>query len=579
METTILTSRPSHLELDKLTNDEIIRLNEDAFQYVHNIFPENVRTNSLFRTYITTFCVLPLEISHVTCRICQEILARGVKKGHVWSREKKCDEGAIITNKNTILGSSYTTYAQHHGGFHDKEAGKRQGKHTTRWFGNDLSLARKEIDNFNYILEMVEKTTGMEVMLTDLLRQSSNNEEGTREAMFKPHIDNDDDRPNSILTAICLLTDTKTSMKVFGKQTFEYKVMGQTAIFPSALFHETVFAEASTMKLAMFLRLPNTEESLKNSSCTTREQLKAVAKTSPSFSWTLQNSKSNVIKSYDSDSSGELSALSQDPRDEPFASVKHRDTYYQCKDKYYARRDRNQGFPVLQEKSTSGSLPLLSSPHKQQDKNFNFGSTQLGKFTPTSEDTGRFYFVHQNSMLLTEFRTWVDKHLLQTSYGQIYNAISPLNPPKSNNSSTVTEKIYLPSVTLKRTRPPVKLPTATSNLKDAAQFSIPCNISPAINPPVLRKGSKIVEKRNPHKKTMSRKNVIKTVKKLASSEDMRFSAKELLQYTTHQVFTPKERSFLRTHNGLGYGDLENCGWKYAARDTFDRPTNVKLRNF
>ena len=191
-----------------------------------------------------------------------------------------------------MVGTGYTKYGQHHGTSHDNNAALQQGRNTTRLSGEDLQKVREEISSFNYILGMTEKTTGMEVILADLLRQSSSNEGGRQEALFTPHIDNDSDRPKSVLTAICLLSNTKTSMRVCGKQEFFYQNMRHTAIFPSDIFHETVFAEASTMKLAMFLRLPEKDKSLKTLSRTTRAQYKAVEQPSPSLSWKLDKKPS-----------------------------------------------------------------------------------------------------------------------------------------------------------------------------------------------------------------------------------------------------------------------------------------------
>ena len=118
---------------------------------------------------------------------------RGIKKGKMMAREKKCAEGAIVTDKKNIVGAGYTTYGQHHGTSHDKNAALQQGRNTTSLSGEDLQKVREEISSFNYILGMTEKTTGMEVILADLLRQSSSNEGGRQEAMFTPHIDNDSD--------------------------------------------------------------------------------------------------------------------------------------------------------------------------------------------------------------------------------------------------------------------------------------------------------------------------------------------------------------------------------------------------
>ena len=100
---------------------------------------------------------------------------RGIKKGKMMAREKKCAEGAIVTDKKNIVGAGYTTYGQHHGTSHDKNAALQQGRNTTSLSGEDLQKVREEISSFNYILGMTEKTTGMEVILADLLRQSSSN--------------------------------------------------------------------------------------------------------------------------------------------------------------------------------------------------------------------------------------------------------------------------------------------------------------------------------------------------------------------------------------------------------------------
>ena len=111
---------------------------------------------------------------------------------------------------------------------------------------------------------MTEKTTGLEVFVIDFFRQSTSNEEGRREAMFRPHIDNDENCKEAVLTAICLLTDTMTSMRICGKQAYYYGGRGYTAVFPSKLFHETVDAEASTWKLVMFLKFSSRDKSMKD---------------------------------------------------------------------------------------------------------------------------------------------------------------------------------------------------------------------------------------------------------------------------------------------------------------------------
>ena len=129
--------------------------------------------------------------------------------------------------------------------------------------------------------------------------------------MFTPHVDNDNDRPKSVIKAICLLTDTKTSMRVCGKEEFVYQNMGHIDIFPSAIFHETIFAEASTMKLAMFLRLTEKYKSLKTLSRTTRVQYKAVELPSPSLNWKLDKKLSSRAHKMENshDSQGKITTV------------------------------------------------------------------------------------------------------------------------------------------------------------------------------------------------------------------------------------------------------------------------------
>ena len=120
MNKTILLSKPSNEELEKLTHEAMIDLNKAAFPYVVRIFPESVLSENLFINYIEKYCVVPLKIANVMCRKCHDTLVRGIKKEMTSAREKKCAEGAIITDSNNILGASYTTYGKHHRGIHDK---------------------------------------------------------------------------------------------------------------------------------------------------------------------------------------------------------------------------------------------------------------------------------------------------------------------------------------------------------------------------------------------------------------------------------------------------------------------------
>ena len=73
----------------------------------------------------------------------------------------------------------------------------------------------------------MEENIGMEVFLVDILRQSSENIGGIKEAMFTSHIENDEDRPQSVLTAIFLLIKSSTLRKVCGKISIR-KMVGYT---------------------------------------------------------------------------------------------------------------------------------------------------------------------------------------------------------------------------------------------------------------------------------------------------------------------------------------------------------------
>ena len=246
---------------------------------------------------------------------------------------------------------------------------------------------------------------------------------------------------------------------------------------------------------------------------------------------------------------------------------------------YRERREKNEHLPGLQEISTS---ELVTSPPlrgKRIDKNFLLSLEQLGDVSPTNEDIGRFYLVHQYPKLLNDFRTLVDKHLLQTSYGQISDALlSPTTFPQ-RKSSIMTEVVKASPSILKQPREASKEVLTGNNEKGITKFLTRKAIPSVTYSPSTRSRMKKVAKRSPHKKAIRRKSEIAAKKKLAYTEGEQFSVKDLLDFTQHEGFTAEERKFLRKKNTLGYGSLTEYGWRYSKEDAFDRSTNAKLRNF
>ena len=118
----------------------------------------------------------------------------------------------------------------------------------------------------------------MELFLTDIIQQSETGESGSREAMFTPHIDNNGELSGAVLTAVMQLTNKVSGMRVLGKEEFLYRQKGETAVFPSALFHETTRATPGTMKLSVLLRHHTRKSTEKHEDkLTTRTQLRRMA--------------------------------------------------------------------------------------------------------------------------------------------------------------------------------------------------------------------------------------------------------------------------------------------------------------
>ena len=81
MSKTILHTRLSNQELDQLDEEDMLRLNREAFPHMQDMFPGNVQTDPLFPLYVKSFGIVPLEIPTLSVKICRESLKRGIKKG------------------------------------------------------------------------------------------------------------------------------------------------------------------------------------------------------------------------------------------------------------------------------------------------------------------------------------------------------------------------------------------------------------------------------------------------------------------------------------------------------------------
>ena len=120
IEKTILLYRPTNKEIDKMKDNAMIVMNKEAFPYVPKVFPESIRLDPIFQKFISKYCIVPLVIPVLTCKMCYETLARGIKRGKGMVHAKKYKEGAIVTDRGSILGAGYTTFGQHHGDTQDK---------------------------------------------------------------------------------------------------------------------------------------------------------------------------------------------------------------------------------------------------------------------------------------------------------------------------------------------------------------------------------------------------------------------------------------------------------------------------
>ena len=125
----------------------------------------------------------------------------------------------------------------------------------------------------------------------------------------------------------------------------------------------------------------------------------------------------------------------------------------------------------------------------------------------------------------------VDRHLLQTSYGQISDALlSPTTFPQIK-SSIMTELVkYSPGI-LKQPREASKEVLTGNNEKGITKFLTRKAIPSVTYSPNTRSRMKKVAKCSPQKKAIHRKREIVEKKKLAYTEGEQFSVRDLLEFT------------------------------------------------
>ena len=171
----------------------------------------------------------------------------------------------------------YDSYDSHKGDKNDPDNRKKQRKSTTLIgalidLKNDISWVCKHYPSFKYLKNMAEDETGNKVAIVDILRQnsegsnlyqSSEESEGTKQALFNYHIDSKEDRRSIRVSVIFLLTHTQSSMQMgpddHPHEVYEYKNCGNGVIFNSKFRHQSVYAQEGTIKISFFLtgKAPN----------------------------------------------------------------------------------------------------------------------------------------------------------------------------------------------------------------------------------------------------------------------------------------------------------------------------------
>ncbi len=138
-----------------------------------------------------------------------------------WKKGKDNDElvlspGGRIQERRF---KGYDTYRSTHGNNSDPNLEKNMRECTTTIgsfinVNDDIAWVCKYYSAFRYLKNMAEKETDMTVAIVDILRQSSKNTSGRREALFRYHIDSKEERKNVQVSVIFMITHTQSAMQM-----------------------------------------------------------------------------------------------------------------------------------------------------------------------------------------------------------------------------------------------------------------------------------------------------------------------------------------------------------------------------
>ena len=112
---------------------------------------------------------------------------------------------------------------------------------------------RTDVNISNEMITHTEYITALKVFNIESLRQSSTRKCGSKETLFCWYVDNEDRKTNVKLTMIIILSKTGTSMQIMTKSELHYERQGTALLFPSCLYHQSVYVEDHTMKLCFIL--------------------------------------------------------------------------------------------------------------------------------------------------------------------------------------------------------------------------------------------------------------------------------------------------------------------------------------
>lgn len=138
------------------------------------------------------------------------------------------------------------------------EGYNRQRKYTTTIHKSYINFLLQAIPEVKDVVQVVQSVLcdradeGLELYCVDILRQSSTGDQGAMEALFDTHSDNEGNRRIVSHSVVVLLSETSSSMRMNGFDTYEYPRVGSGVLFMSNDEHMSIHASPSTMKIALF---------------------------------------------------------------------------------------------------------------------------------------------------------------------------------------------------------------------------------------------------------------------------------------------------------------------------------------